>query len=138
MANTNDFLGTGWAFPPTFIKGEGDGVQMVSDFEDIKQSLGILLRTLLGERVMEPNYGAALEQLLFDPMNDALLSLVRSKIADSILIYESRIVLETIRIDANQAEGVLHIMLDFTVTSENTRYNLVFPFYLNEATNISQ
>jgi uncharacterized protein len=138
MANSQDFFGTGWSFPPTFSKGPELGLQMATGIEDIRQSLLILLRTTLGERVMQPDFGGALERLLFDPMNDYVIAQTRTKIQNAILLYESRIVLEEVNIEANQAEGQLLILLDFTISSENTRYNLVFPFYFNEATNINR
>jgi uncharacterized protein len=138
MADSTEFLGTGWAFPPTFTKGLPQGLAMASGVEDIRQSLLILLRTTLGERVMQPDYGGALEKLLFDPMNDYLIAQTRSKIQNAILLYESRIVLEEVNMEVSQAEGQLLIILDFTIASENTRYNMVFPFYFNEATNINR
>jgi uncharacterized protein len=138
MADSTEFLGTGWAFPPKFTKGIPQGLEMATGIEDIRQSLLILLRTTLGERVMQPDYGGALEKLLFDPMNDYLIAQTRSKIQNAILLYESRIVLEEVNMDINQTEGQLLILLDFTIASENTRYNMVFPFYFNEATNINR
>ena len=60
MAEKQDkrFLGTGWAFPPEFHRyGEQAGVKLVSEEEDIRESLGILLSTRPGERIMQPGYG---------------------------------------------------------------------------------
>ena len=45
------FLGKGWAFPPVFHTGVSP-TAMVSDEEDIRQSLHIILSTRLGERVI--------------------------------------------------------------------------------------
>ena len=53
----NTFLGRGWSFPPTFTRGD-NGVTLVDEVEDIKQSLIILLSTIKGERIMQPDYGA--------------------------------------------------------------------------------
>ncbi len=55
------FLGTGWAFPVTFDKKPECAVRMVSEVEDIEQSLTLLLSTRPGERVMRPDYGCNLE-----------------------------------------------------------------------------
>ena len=45
------FLGVGWAFPPTFNKSRAD-VEMVTESQDIKESLEIYFATRFGERVM--------------------------------------------------------------------------------------
>ena len=62
----NTFLGRGWSFPPVFTRGDS-GVQMVDEEEDIKQSLEILLSTIKGERVMQPDFGANMQEFLFEP-----------------------------------------------------------------------
>ena len=64
----NTFLGTGWAFPPTFDINTAS-VELVKNLDDINQSLNILLSTSLGERVMQPRYGCNLQDHLFDPLN---------------------------------------------------------------------
>ncbi len=62
------FLGTGWAFPPTFTKGP-QSIVMVSDEADIRQSLEILLTTSIGERFLRPEYGCDLRRYLFEPLD---------------------------------------------------------------------
>ena len=68
MANEQSFLGTGWSFPPEFQK-ENNTVKMLTDEDDIKSSLEILLSTRLGERIMVPGYGCNLDELLFKSYN---------------------------------------------------------------------
>ena len=65
MSVEKSFLGTGWSFPPTFHT-ESKGIRMVSDEEDIKQSIDIFLGTRLGERDMRPEYGNPLFQHVFE------------------------------------------------------------------------
>ena len=60
----NSFLGTGWAFPPTFDPVSGT-VELVSGEKDINESLNILLSTSIGERVMQPKYGCNMQDYLF-------------------------------------------------------------------------
>ncbi|MCB0582092.1 MAG: GPW/gp25 family protein [Phaeodactylibacter sp.] len=140
------FLGTGWAFPVTFSKeragapGADCSVDMASDIRDIEQSLTILLTTRPGERVMRPDYGCSLEDLLFEPINESLLTYVRNLIDRSILYYEPRVKLNGIEIleDENLLEGRLKISVDITVRATNSRYNYVYDFYKREATIIAQ
>ena len=133
MNEKKSFLGTGWSFPPGFTKNPCQ-VVMVSDEEDIKQSLQILLSTRHGERIMQPEYGCNLDVLLFEPINTSLITFVKDLIEKAILYHEPRIDLKKIDIKTEQVlEGLLLIELEYVVRSTNSRYNLVYPFYLTEA-----
>ena len=134
MPESQSFLGTGWSFPPTFAKG-GSAVEMVSGTDDIRQSLEILLATRLGERVMQEEFGCDLTAVLFEELDQSLVNSLTSLISDAILYHEPRIELNRLDITEDQAtEGLLLISLDYTVRNTNSRFNLVYPFYLNEAT----
>lgn len=132
----NIFLGTGWFFPPTFNSATNT-VEMVSDEEDIRQSLHILLSTSLGERVMQPDYGCNLADYVFEGLNSTTIGYIKERVANSILYYEPRIVVE--RIDVTSAgsvdnlEGRFLIELTYTIPGTNSRFNYVYDFYKNEA-----
>lgn len=129
------FIGTGWSFPPTFSKSD-KGVEMVSGLEDIKQSLYILLSTKLGERIMQPRYGSILEQLLFEPINTSFKAHVKDALKDAIYYHESRIEPINVLFEVQAEEGKLEVTIEFKVRENNTRTNVVFPFYLKEGINI--
>lgn len=136
MENFTSFLGTGWSFPPRFEK-RANKVALVSDEEDIRESLMILLSTRPGERVMNPLYGCNLDDLLFAPLNLTLKTYVADLIETAILYFEPRIDLDKVQIsENNDLEGELLIELDYRIRSTNTRRNLVYPFYRGEATDI--
>lgn len=132
------FLGTGWGFPPEFNNLAGD-VGMISDIEDICSSLHILLSTAIGERIMQPTYGCNLDEVLFEPINTSLLSFLKGLISDAILYHEPRIRLNAVNINTDEyLEGRLPIEIDFTVSATNSRYNYVYPYYLNEASSLAK
>jgi phage baseplate assembly protein W len=130
------FLGTGWAFPPTFAKTSGT-VKMVSAEDDINSSLEILLSTGLGERLMQPTYGCDLKRLLFEPLDTGLKAYIKDLIKTATLYHEARIRLDDISLHARPEKGVLEITLQYTISATNSRYNFVYPFYLKEGTNIN-
>ena len=133
MTTTPDFLGLGWAFPPRFGLG-GASVAMVTGNEDIEQSLAILLATRRGERVMQDDFGCELSDFLFGEISQGLIGQVRDLISDAILHHEPRIALQGVEVSEHRAaEGILMIAIDYTVRATNSRYNLVYPFYLREA-----
>jgi len=132
MDTSKSFLGRGWGFPPEFNRAT-KAVNMLEDEADIKSSLEILLSTRLGERVMVPDYGCNLDELLFKPLTLTLKTFVIDLIKTAILYYEPRIDLNKIDIDpTDELEGVLLINLDYTVRATNSRKNMVYPFYKAE------
>jgi len=134
MQDDGSFLGTGWSFPTSFTQNGGE-VEMVSGSEDIHQSLQILFATQPGERVMHDKFGCNLNRFLFEEINQGLINSLTGMITDAILYHEPRIMLERLDITESPSEpGLLLISIDYTVRSTNSRYNMVYPFYLNEAT----
>ena len=133
MAGSDAFLGTGWNFPPSF-SASGVDVQLVSGREDIEQSLAILLATQRDERVMQEDFGCNLSEFLFGEITQGLIGRIRNLIEDAILHHESRIILNAIEAAESEVEaGMLEISIDYTIRATNSRYNMVYPFYLNEA-----
>lgn len=128
--------GTGWGFPPTFKRGSG--VQMVSDEEDIRQSLEILLTTQTGERVMQPKYGCNMQRLVFEPLDTSLQTYMKHLINTAILYFEPRIILNNVVLEPRANEGRIDINLDYTIATTNTRHNYVYPFYKEEGTEIER
>ncbi len=132
----NSFLGTGWAFPPSFNE-ETNSVEMVSNIEDINQSLDILLSTSLGERVMQPRYGCNLEDYLFESLSSTLIGYIKDRVSSSILFYEPRIMTESVDVTDDGSfdliEGKLTITVTYTIPGTNSRFNYVYDYYQNEA-----
>jgi phage baseplate assembly protein W len=135
--NDHSFLGTGWSFPPEFDSDIGS-VIMVSDEQDIWESLQLILSTSPGERMMFPKFGCGIRKMVFDTVNTTFLTQLKELIRFSILHYEPRIVLNDVTIESSDPnEGILRIKLDYTIRKTNSRSNLVYPFYLREGTNIA-
>ena len=132
----NSFLGTGWSFPPAFTR-ESNGVEMVSDLEDIRQSLNILLSTSLGERVLQPRYGCNLGDYLFESLSSSMIGYIKDRVTSSILFYEPRIKTESVEVTDEGAfdllEGKFTITVEYTIRGTNSRFNYVYDYYQNEA-----
>lgn len=132
MSIDKAFLGTGWGFPPEFDKGSR-GVCMVSEEEDIRESLRILFSTLPGERVMHPTYGCNLKSAVFENINQSVFTEIKDMLERAILFFEPRILLDSIDLDTGDIlEGRVKIQLQYTVRKTNSRINMVYPFYFRE------
>lgn len=132
------FLGTGWAFPPAFEPVTG-GVMLASAEEDIAQSLRILFGTMPGERVMQPTYGCELKTMVFEELTTSTVTDIKDIVERAIRFFEVRITVNRIDIDESEwLEGVLRLVLDYTIRTTNTRSNLVFPLYLKEGSSVGR
>lgn len=135
MSDKSQFIGTGWAFPPSFDQATG-GTVMSTGYEDIGGSLHILLSTTLGERVMRPDYGCNLRDYVFSPLNTSMEAYIRKLVEDAIIYYEPRITLEKLGVEFRDTEGLLLITIDYMIDATNSRANYVYPYYIKEGTNI--
>ncbi|WP_298732437.1 GPW/gp25 family protein [uncultured Chitinophaga sp.] len=131
------FLGTGWSFPPSFDKLDAS-VQMVSDVADIEESIRIILSTIPGERLMQPDFGCDIKKLVFEIADTWLVTELNHIIYHALLQYEPRINFIGLTVaDRSEQAGVLYVQLTYTIIATNTRHNMVYPFYFQEGTNIS-
>lgn len=131
MAQSGSFLGKGWSFPPRV--GPRGGIQWAADEVKVAQSIGIILKTAPGERLMRPRFGAGLGNLVFAPLTSQTLSRVSALVRDGLRDWEPRIELEQVRVEVDPAEeSKLLIHVGYRVRATNTRANLVYPYYIQE------
>ena len=124
-----DFVGRGWAFP-LGVDPRG-GIALLTGGEEIDASLRVILGTAPGERVMRPEFGCRIWDLLFAPVEPNSLGLMIQAVREAVGRWEPRVDLEnvTVRPDPDDASRVL-ISLAYAIRTTNDRRNLVFPFYV--------
>ena len=124
------FLGVGWAFP---VCPDGDEIGVAAYEEDIRQAIRIILGTGRGERLMRPDFGAGLNEFVFEPVNTATMERLRKRVSDALIGWEPRIDVESVAVTADLVESnKLLISVHYRVRATNTHANLVYPFYLEE------
>ena len=131
MSIQRKYLGIGWSFPPRFDKVEKTVVMDVEE-KDIHNSIFIILSTRLGERIMRPDFGTQLEDLIFNPLSGILKTKVADAIKTAIILHEPRV--KVLSVDISQSldnEGKFIIELDYIIGATNSRFNNVY-FELNE------
>jgi len=123
-----DFLGRGWAFP-VGVDSRG-GIAMASGQEDIEQSIRIILETAPGERVMRPEFGCGIHNLVFAPNSPTTAGLVAYHVQEALGRWEPRIEVEAVDVRPDRdRDSLLLIAIRYTVRKTNDHRNLVFPFY---------
>jgi phage baseplate assembly protein W len=127
------FLGIGWAFPPQL---EVTGTPLLVAYEeDIRQSIMIIMGTEPGERIMRPDFGAGLGRFVFEPVNTTTMALVQTRVHEALVDWEPRIEVVNVKVTTDLNErNLLLIDMSYRIRATNTLHNLVFPFYLLEAT----
>ena len=136
MADTRDFLGRGFAFPPGVDKATGR-FRMSKEEEDIRQSIYQIHMTRKGERAMEPEFGCSVYKYIYELPDDAFFHLVRNEVIDALTKWEPRVTDIALDIDASDIlDGKVIFRISYTVRSTNNPNNLVFPYYLYEGVGI--
>ncbi|MEQ3656386.1 MAG: GPW/gp25 family protein [Dokdonia sp.] len=143
--NDDLFLGKGWEFPPVF-NAYSKTVGMVANEEDIEQSIRIIIGTIPGERLMFPQFGCGIRKFVFESNDPTQMTILKDTVYQALLYNEPRIKVRDIAVHesvptGNQKEygrlnGKIYLHISYTVIITNTRNNMVYPFYLEEGTNL--
>jgi phage baseplate assembly protein W len=124
-----EFLGVGVKFPIQ-LDEQGD-VALSRHEEDVREAIWIILSTAPGERLMRPDFGCGLHDLVFAPNNTRTAGLVRFHVEEALTRWEPRILLQQVQVQPDPGNpAVLLISIDYTVRTTDSRHNLVYPFYL--------
>jgi uncharacterized protein len=129
----NVLVGRGWGFG-VGVDATG-GIRLSGDHTEIEEAIAIIIGTSPGERVMRPQFGCRIHELVFAPNNAETLGLARRFVLEALGMWEPRIDVETINVvaDAEQADrGRLNIELTYSIRGTKDLRSLVYPFYLIE------
>jgi len=130
-AQQRDYLGRGWAFPLQLnVQG---GIQLRAEAQKVKESIWIILRTGLGERVYRPKFGSRLAELAFSPLSTDTLIRIRLYVTQALETWEPRITLEEVQTDPDPVRGRVDIMINYRLKNYPDIYSFVYPFYLISA-----
>lgn len=123
------FIGRGFSWP---LEVDHRGaIRLTQGPEDLDRSIRVVLLTAPGERVMRPQFGCRIWDLLFEPVNANLLGLIAEAVRDALAQWEPRIEVEDVQPVQDQDDGALvRIAIRYRVRATNDRRNLVYPFYV--------
>jgi phage baseplate assembly protein W len=125
------FLGRGWGFP--IRPGPDGGLRLTDQEEAIRNSIFLILSTAPGERLMRPDFGCGIHDLVFQANTADLRGSVQARVRESLVRWEHRIDVLDVRAEAPPLAGhQLLIRIDYRIRSNNALYNLVYPFFLRE------
>jgi phage baseplate assembly protein W len=124
-----DIIGTGIGFPLR-VDARG-GLKLVSDDEDVREAIVLILATAHGERPMRPEFGCGIHDYVFDVIDAHTIGRLEYEVRAALDRWEPRIDVLDVRFDASRAQdGVIAIEIDYRLRATNDLRNLVYPFYL--------
>lgn len=124
------FLGTGWQIPLAF---EGGRLQTASDEACVEQAIWAILETAPGERMMRPDFGCAIHDLVFAAPTPRLVGQIHSAVHSALARFEPRIEVLGIDVVPDDGEpGLLRIEIDYRLRAASSRFSFVYPFYLEQ------
>lgn len=127
MALEDPFIGSGWSFPPRFSGGE---VEVTGGQQSITESLRIIVGTQMGQRLMRPEFGCGMDGEVFGLMNTSRITWIENVVRRAILLHEPRVDAREVNVISDGPEGRLTVEVIYEVRGTNSRFNVVFPFYL--------
>jgi phage baseplate assembly protein W len=125
------FLGVGTGFPLRVDTDSGSIVRAEYE-ESVRQSILIILGTAKGERVMRPDFGCGIHDLVFENLSSALVGRVQQTVNEALLRLEPRIDVTSVEVEKGSGSNVLLIHIEYEVRATNNAFNLVYPFYLDQ------
>jgi len=124
----SDFLGTGWAFP--FGVDARGRIAMARNEQDVEQAIRMILLTPKGQRIMRPDFGCNIHELMFAPNNGTMAGLAAFYVEEALSMWEPRIqVLDvSASVDSKDPSRLL-VQIHYEIKATHDRRSLVFPFY---------
>ena len=132
MLDQKDFLGRGWAYPVQLDPVTGS-VQTAAAEADVQQAILIILGTVPGERMMHPDFGCGIHEMVFSVIDASAMTRIVAMVRAQLTRYEARIELTEVSVDPFHAvEGRLDVLVAYRIRRTNQSGNLVYPFYFRE------
>ncbi|MFD4258077.1 GPW/gp25 family protein [Streptomyces sp. NPDC058534] len=122
------FVGSGWSFPLRI--GPTGGIALVSGEREIEEAMQLVLATAPGERPMRPEFGCAIHDLVFAPVNEQTAGRIQHEVYTSLDRWEPRIEVHDVDVTAGDDQSVLYIDVRYSIRGTNNPRSLVFPFYV--------
>lgn len=125
----NPMIGQGWSFPPQI--DEHGTLELVSDDEEIEQSIRVILMTAPGQRVMRPEFGCRIHELIFHPNNASTAGLASRYVREALGRWEPRIDVQAVDVDPDETDpSRMLIRIQYRVSGTYNSRTLVYPFYV--------
>lgn len=101
---------------------QGD-IKLSKNVEAVRSSIKNILGTYFGERLFLPQFGGSISNLLFEPINDSMLSKITSDIKDNIETWDDRVIITQLGINTKPDENYVELTIGFSVKGYSEVYS---------------
>lgn len=124
------YLGRGWGFPSRL---DADGrIETVAGESAVEQSVRLILSTATGERIMRPDFGCDLHARVFSPGSHDMAARIIGDLRGALARWERRADLVDLDLRTDSTDPARRIIeLTIQIKGTNSRFNLVYPFYVD-------
>jgi phage baseplate assembly protein W len=124
----DQWLGKGLGFP---VRPDPSGwLPAVEGMALVRQSIGQILDTEPGERIMLPAFGCGLRRYLMAPNTLTTRAAMEKDIESALDRWEPRIQLTNVAVTPDKDPSLVWIEISYIRRSDRRPDNLVYPFYL--------
>lgn len=109
---------TGYPNPDQWLWNRGENVEILAS------SVKMLLTTVKGERIMQPEYGTNLRLILFELQSTGIESMVQQEIIDALTRWEPRVILQFLRVEKT---GDREVTVNATFISKLNQREFMIP-----------
>ena len=129
-------VGRGWAFPPRWTAAGGRSagpavVEMNDGVQHLAEAMTLLLRTMLGSRVMRPGLGAGVDRYVFEPRTPDACYRLADDVRRALTLGEPRVIVDAVEaVPAGDADDRVDVVIEYRIDRHRRPASLVVPFYL--------
>ncbi|GAA4224054.1 GPW/gp25 family protein [Actinomadura meridiana] len=107
------------------------GIVLVTGEREVEEAIRLVLATAPGERPTRPDFGCAIHDMVFAPVNEETAGRIAYEVRTSLDRWEPRIEVSDVVVTVAPDEGAaLFIDIRYEIRGTNNPRNLVFPFYV--------
>ncbi|WP_436699424.1 GPW/gp25 family protein [Nocardioides sp. BYT-33-1] len=125
----SSFVGRGFAWP--LGVDQTGTIRLADGPESLDRAITLVLMTAPGERLMRPEFGCRISELLFEPITGNLLGLIAQYVREALARWEPRVDVDDVVAAPDPAQpSLVRVAISYRVRATNDRRNLVYPFYV--------
>lgn len=130
-ADPRAFRGSGLAFP---LAVDPQGRLATASAESkIEQSIWLILSTAKKERLMRPEYGCGIHDLVFAPSAPQAVGQTVDQLRRALVAQEPRVDVLDVTGEIPPGEpNLLLLRIDYRIRENNALANMVYPFFVTE------
>lgn len=104
-------------------------IKLATGLELIRQSVYDVIDTPVGSLEMNPLYGSHIHELIHEPNDDILQSLLEYFVREAITKWEKRVSYRNTLFEFTTQPEVVNMLVHYDIVSINQEDNFVYPFY---------